>query len=160
MFIRGVLLIFLLKGTHVLSSWLGSAWWDGLFDQLSSFQSQLSLPPLPRLWYRLLYNSYKSELGNALLLSLIGCHRTSRPKCRCFLLDYESVQAKYATGAGGLLHSVTFVRDTLYRGRQNCGPQVARMLQASWGSRGKQQQKQNSPNLGTTILPAPVTELR
>ena len=34
--------------------------------------------------------------------------------------------------------------------------QVARLLQARWGRRGKQQQKQNSPNLGTTILPAPV----
>ena len=49
-----------------------------------------------------------------------------------------------------------WIQKILYRGRQNCGPQVARMLQASWGRRDKQQQKQNSPNLGTTILPAPV----
>ena len=33
------------------------------------------------------------------------------------------------------------------------------MLQASWGRRGKQQQKKKSPNLGTTILPAPVFPL-
>ena len=44
----------------------------------------------------------------------------------------------------------------LYRGRQNCGPRVARMLQASWGRRGKQQQEQNSPNHVQTIISGSV----
>ena len=38
-----------------------------------------------------------------------------------------------------------------YRAGLKNGPQVARIFQASWGRSGKQQQKQNSPNLGTTF---------
>ena len=36
----------------------------------------------------------------------------------------------------------------VYRARLIGGPQVARMLQASWGRSGKQEQEQNSQNLG------------
>ena len=34
---------------------------------------------------------------------------------------------------------------------KKCGPQVARIFQSSWGRRSKQQQDQNSPNLGMAI---------
>ena len=44
----------------------------------------------------------------------------------------------------------------IYRARQKNGSQVARIFQARTGRRGKQQQEQNSRNLGTVFLPGPV----
>ena len=43
-----------------------------------------------------------------------------------------------------------------YRARQKNGSQVARIFQARPGRSGKQQQEQNSRNLGTFFLPGPV----
>ena len=40
----------------------------------------------------------------------------------------------------------------VYRAGLKSGPQVAKSLQASWDRSGKQQQEQNSPNLGTTFF--------
>ena len=48
-------------------------------------------------------------------------------------------------------------RVAIYRaGLKKSGPQVARIFQASWGRSGKQQQEQNSPNLGTAFWTIPV----
>ena len=46
----------------------------------------------------------------------------------------------------------------VYRARQKNGSQVARIFQARPGSSGKQQQEQNSRNLGTVFLPGPVVK--
>ena len=43
-----------------------------------------------------------------------------------------------------------------YRARQKNGSQVARIFQARPGRSGKQQQEQNSRNLGTVFSPGPV----
>ena len=45
---------------------------------------------------------------------------------------------------------------SIYRGRQKNGSQVARIFQARPGRSGKQQQEQNSRNLGTVFFPGPV----
>ena len=47
-------------------------------------------------------------------------------------------------------------RIEIYRARQKKGSQVARIFQARPGISGKQQQEQNSRNLGTVLLPGPV----
>ena len=44
----------------------------------------------------------------------------------------------------------------MYRARQKGVSQVARILQARPGRSGKQEQEQNSRNLGTAFLPNPV----
>ena len=44
----------------------------------------------------------------------------------------------------------------MYRARQKNGSQVARIFQARPGRSGKQQQEQNSRNLGTVLLPGTV----
>ena len=44
----------------------------------------------------------------------------------------------------------------MYRARQKNGSQVARIVQARPDRSGKQQQEQNSRNLGTVFLPGPV----
>ena len=49
-----------------------------------------------------------------------------------------------------------FVSIAHYRARQKNGSQVARIFQARPGSSGKQQQEQNSRNLGTVFLPGLV----
>ena len=43
-----------------------------------------------------------------------------------------------------------------YRARQKNGSQAARIFQARPGRSGKQQQEQNSRNLGTVFSPGPV----
>ena len=48
----------------------------------------------------------------------------------------------------------------LYRVRLKGGPQVVWMLQVRPGRSGKQQQQQNSPNLGATSEPIPVQQYR
>ena len=50
--------------------------------------------------------------------------------------------------------TLTHMRGVLYfriQGWAKKGPQVARIFQASWDRNGKQQQEQNSPNLGPTF---------
>ena len=51
---------------------------------------------------------------------------------------------------------VTHLSYVLYRARQKGVSQVARILQARPGRSGKQEQEQNSRNLGTAFLPNPV----
>ena len=46
--------------------------------------------------------------------------------------------------------------DPLFRARQSCCSQVARMLQARPGRYGKHEQEENSRNLGTAIRPSLV----
>ena len=46
--------------------------------------------------------------------------------------------------------------DLFYRARQKNGSQAARIFQARPGRSGKQQQEQNSRNLGTVFSPGPV----
>ena len=46
-----------------------------------------------------------------------------------------------------------------YRAWQKNGSQVARIFQARPGRSGKQQQEQNSRNLGTVFLPGPVLSI-
>ena len=46
-----------------------------------------------------------------------------------------------------------------YRDRQKNGSQVARIVLARPGRSGKQQQEQNSRNLGTVFLPGPVINI-
>ena len=48
----------------------------------------------------------------------------------------------------------------MYRARQKNSSQVARIFQARPGRSGKQQQEQNSHNLGTVFLPGPVLSER
>ena len=45
----------------------------------------------------------------------------------------------------------------IYRARQKNGSQVARILQARPGRSGKQQQEQNTRNLGTVFFAGPCT---
>ena len=47
-------------------------------------------------------------------------------------------------------------RECIYRARQKNGSQVAIIFQARPGRSGKQQQEQNSRNLGTVFSPGPV----
>ena len=49
------------------------------------------------------------------------------------------------------LYYLHFLCDILYRESLKGRSQVGRMLQASWDRSGKQQQEQNSPNLGTAL---------
>ena len=57
-----------------------------------------------------------------------------------------------------VIRSDVLGRLILYRARQKNGSQVERIFQARPGRSGKQQQEQNSRNLGTVFFAGPCTE--